>query len=280
MTYRSLLVHLDGSSSCATRVAFAIRLAEDLDCHLVGLAATGRVGLPAAADPEAAAMLAQYAELAWDAMRLEADAAALGFQQACKAARLRSFECVVDHDHKAASLVRHLHCSDLAVMTQADPDSNGSRDERLLIEDVILRGARPTLVLPRAGDFGTPSKVLVAWDDSREAARAISDALPFLRRAARVDVVAWKEAADDAAALALRLEALRHWLLWQGVTASTRVEVSDSSVGAAIRSRATDADADLIVMGAYGHARWSERVLGGATRALLESTTVPVLMSH
>ena len=77
-----------------------------------------------------------------------------------------------------------------------------------------------------------------------------------------------------------RLDALQHWLMWQGVSADVRIETTGVDIADAMLSRAADFGADLIVMGAYGHARWAERVLGGATRGLLASMTVPVLMSH
>ena len=79
-----------------------------------------------------------------------------------------------------------------------------------------------------------------------------------------------------------RLAALRQWLAWQGVAAETQEERSISGVGIAeaLLSRAADLDSNLIVMGAYGHSRWTERVLGGATRGLLDAMTVPLLMSH
>ena len=178
--------------------------------------------------------------------------------------------------------MRHAHCSDLTVLTQADPTAPGHRLAPNLVEQVVLYSARPTLILPYAGRFDTlGANVMVAWDDSREAARALSDALPLLRRAKRVQVVSWNEMGDnDDPALRTRLDALHRWLMWQGVTADVRVETSDIDITNTMLARATDLNTDLIVMGAYGHARWAERVLGGATRGLLASMTVPVLMSH
>jgi nucleotide-binding universal stress UspA family protein len=145
-----------------------------------------------------------------------------------------------------------------------------------------MASARPTLILPYAGRFdAVGTRVMVAWDDSREAARALSDALPLLRLAKRVQIESWNEGLDDDdKALHRRLDALHRWLAWQGVSADLRVEPTAGHVAEAMLSRAADLDADLIVMGAYGHARWAERVLGGATQGLLASMTVPVLMSH
>ena len=280
MSYRSLLVFLDHDPLCAARTQVAIRLAKVLDCHLVGVAPTGLIDLPTFA--EVSTPLAEFAALAWDSLRDRAERATQGFRDKCRVAGIKSFEAVIDESDKAPSLVRHAHCSDLTVLTQADPGAPDYRMAQDLVEQVVLRSARPTLILPFAGRFDSiGSNVMVAWDDSREAARALSDALPLLRLAERVQVVSWNEAgAGDDKTLRPRLDALHQWLMWQGVPADVRVETTDIGIADAMLSRAADLGADLIVMGAYGHARWSERVLGGATRGLLASMTVPVLMSH
>jgi nucleotide-binding universal stress UspA family protein len=280
VTYRSLLVALDQDPLCDARVQVAARLAIELDCHLVGVAPTGLLELPAT--PGAAATLAEFAAVAWDTLRQEADRAAARFKETCRAVGLRSFESVVDESEPAASLVRHAHCSDLTVLTQVRPTGPGQRVARQRVEDVVLHSARPTLVLPYAGAVHTlGTHAMVAWDDSREAARAVADALPLLRRAARVQVVCWNErGADVDQSLPARLEALERWLMWHGVASEVRVETTEIDVSDAMLSRAADLGADLLVMGAYGHARLRERVLGGATRGLLDAMTVPVLMSH
>ena len=278
MTCRSLLVLLDQDPLCAVRTQVAMRLANSLDCHLVGVAPTGLIDMPVSA--EAAASLAEFTALAWDMFRGQAERAAQRFRDACRAAGVKSFEAVVDDADKAQSLVRHAHCSDLSVLTQADPAAPGHALAQQVVEQVVLYSARPTLILPYVGRHESlGSKVMVAWDDSREATRALSDALPLLRRAEQVQVVSWNEGDDDPT-LRPRLDALHRWLMWQGVAADVRVETSGIAIADAMLSRAADLNADLIVMGAYGHARWAERMLGGATRGLLASMTVPVLMSH
>jgi nucleotide-binding universal stress UspA family protein len=280
MTYRSLLVLLDHDPLCAARSQAAMRLARALDCHLVGVAPTGRIDLPASA--HAASALADCAALAWDTLRGQAEQATERFRDECRAAGVRSCEAVIDESDKAPSLVRHAHCSDLTLLTQADPASPEYRLVRDLVEQVLLYSARPTLILPYAGRFDSiGTNVLVAWDDSRESARAVSDALPLLRLAESVLVVSWNEAgAIEDKTLRPRLEALQRWLMWQGVSADVRVEKTGIGIAEAMLSRAAELSTDLIVMGAYGHARWTERVLGGATRGLLASMKVPVLMSH
>jgi nucleotide-binding universal stress UspA family protein len=280
MTYRSLLVLVNQDPLGRARSAAAIQLAAKLDCHLVGLAPTGLVDVPVFA--EATTAYTEFATLAWDTLRDRAQLAAHRFRNDCEAAGLMSFEAVVAESDEALALVRHAHCSDLTLVSQADPGAPGHADAQALVEQVVLHSARPTLILPYAGSFELPCrKAMVAWDDSREAARALSDALPLLRRAANVDVIAWNEkGAEIDATLRPRLDALSKWLMWQGVSAEMRVETTGIGIADAMLSRAADLSADLIVMGAYGHARWTERVLGGATRGLLASMTAPVLMSH
>ena len=279
MSYRTLLVLLDHTPACTTRSRCAMQLAKDLGCHLVGLAPTDLVDLPAA--PRAAASLNEYAARVWDALREQAERAADTFREACHSAGVGSFEAIIDEAVKSESLVRHARVSDLTVLTQADPDDPNHALVKDMVESVILYSARPTLVLPCVGRIDSiGSRVLVAWNDSREAARAVLDAMPLLRRAERVEVTTWHEAANGDEILRPQLDALLHWLARHDVSAASRVERSDAPIADAMLTRAADADADLIVMGAYGHARWTERVLGGATRGLLASMTVPVLMSH
>ena len=280
MTYRSLLVPLDHGPHSAARTQTALRLATVLDCHLVGVAPTGLIEMPATT--QAAAALAEYSQLAWDTLRHEAQRAARHFRDECNAAGLKSFEAAVDDAEQAASIVRHAHCSDLTVLTQADPAHADHSRAQAIVEQVLLFSARPTLIMPfGARVYTLCTNALVAWDDSREASRATLDALPLLRLAEQVHVVSWNEAGgSDKHTLNKRLDALQRWLQWQGVSAEVSVEPAPSGIGDALAARVGDLGCDLIVMGAYGHARWVERVLGGATRGLLRSMTVPVLMSH
>jgi nucleotide-binding universal stress UspA family protein len=280
MTYRSLLVHLGPDSLCTARTQVAIRLARELECHLVGVAPTGLISV--AISEEVAISLPQFADLAWDTVRQRTRQVIREFRDDCGAANLDSFEAILDEAGQAPSLVQRAHCSDLVIMSQPDPGTPGHAYAEDIVADVVLSSARPTLVLPYIGGVETiGSRVLVGWDDSLEAARAVGDALPLLRRAGIVEVVSWIERGQqDDATLGTRLDALHRWLMWHGVSAELRVERIDIPIAEAILSRAADLGADLIVMGAYGHSRLSERVFGGATRGLLQSMTVPVLMSH
>jgi len=277
MSYRSIVVHVARDAGLEARVGLAIQLAKDMDAHLVGLAPTGLIGMPITLEPSA---IGELNQLAVEAMVAEARGAEAHFRQACDDAGLKSIETVIDEADQVESLVRHAHCSDLCVLSQPDPQQAGFRLARLQMEQVIVQSARPTLIVPYAGSFkAVGRRALVAWNDSREAARAVSDALPLLRRAQQVEVLHWHDPHEPPLPAA-GMQALARWLLWQGVSANVNAESTDIDVADAMLSRAADLGTDLIVMGAYGHARWSEIVLGGATRGLLASMTAPVLMSH
>lgn len=280
MAFRSLLVLLDQDAHHLARVQYAIKLAQELDCHLIGIAPTGLLEVPVLQG--SAGSLNELAEQAWQLMRARADGAVEVFRQACAAAGLPSHESLVVEEDKAAAMIRYSPCCDLAVMSQPEPGTAGCVDARALLEEMVLLSARPTLVLPYAGHFEPPRKqAIVAWDEGREAARAVADALPLLTLVESVQLASWRPGgqADDPAR-AQRAEAMSKWLLWHGVQAEARTEVSDLPIAEAMLSRAADSGADLLVMGAYGHPRWAQRVLGGATRGILDAMTLPVLMSH
>lgn len=282
MTYRSLLVHLDDGPRCAMRVDLAGALARQFDAHLVGLATAGRLPYLAEAGGALGSPGLEAIAQAMDGLRDLAAQRAGAFRRRCADAGLSSVEAVVDDQDDASSLVYHSHCSDLVILAQADPGRSGHLATRAMVEQVVLENARPTLILPYAGAIDASAmmrRALIAWNDSRESARALADALPMLTRVDEVHLVRVDNAGDEAPP-ARRLEAVRQWLAWHGVDAQVHREVSEIDIGNALLSLAADLDAGLVVMGAFGRSRWSERVLGGASRTLLSSMTVPVLMSH
>ena len=175
-------------------------------------------------------------------------------------------------------LARTARRFDLTILPQADPEGDGS--EEVMIEAALLGSGRPILIVPYFQEGGVKfDRVLVCWDGSHNAARAIADAMPFLTRAKQVEVitVATDEKADDSM-LGLYIA---HHLSRHGVIVEVRnIVAHGQDVSLRIRSHAAQQSADLIVMGGYGHSRLREFVLGGATRDILESTIVPTLMSH
>jgi len=280
VNFRSLLVVLDDDTRCDARIHLAARFAAAHDSHLVGVAPTGLVellsGLGAASHfmDEAAAARAETLQRASDCVE--------HFLARCRAEGVASVHASVHEGEKAAIVLHHAHCADVTVIGQADPARESHREDRRFVEQVLLHNARPTLVVPHAGRFDAVGEnVLVAWDDSRGSARAAADALPLLRQARQVHLRIWRREGEAAKApIRERVETVRRWLMWQGVSADARVEATDAAIGDAILGKAADLGADLIVMGTYGHSRWTERIVGGATRTALERSPVPLLMSH
>ncbi len=279
MTYRNLLVQLDDTRSCAGRVAFAVELAARHDAHLTGLYVIAEPSPSSFAQgfpPELMSELQQAA-------RARADAALERFAEAARRDQI-AFETRIDrvlYTEIADAVATSARYVDLAILGQHDPDDALS-NPRYLPEEVVLGGGRPVLILPYIGPARTfGERVIVAWDASREAARAVNDALPLLRQARQVGVVSvnprpWPFGHGEEPGADIGLHLARH-----GVKVEVqRIEAQDVDPANAILSHVADQSADLLVMGAYGHSRIREFVLGGVTRTILAEMTVPVLMSH
>ena len=281
MTYPSILVPLDHQPECVARTHAVLALAKTMGSYVTGVAPTEVLDLRASL--RLASTVASLPVLGRDVLLEDATRAALAFDVACEVAGVTGRRSVVEEGDMSTALNRRVRVNDLLVLTQSDPRANdGQAFKNPQIETTILASARPVLVLPYANAAQTlGTRVLVAWDDSHAAARAIADALPLLRRAQSVQVMLFnRESQEDEGGLSSDLSSLAEWLARHGVSALTQVETTRIAVGEALLSRAADQGADLIVMGAFGHARWRERILGGTTRDVLGSMTVPVLMSH
>jgi nucleotide-binding universal stress UspA family protein len=278
MTYKTLVVHVGVDARRRERLDLACGLAAAFDAHLVGLFALTDVVLPYALGGNAGIVI--EAERRWrDEAAGEAKA---DFDAAAARAGVQKTEWRRSDAGALGAARLSARYADLVVVGQPDPDR--AAEEHMpgyFTEELILSAGRPVLIVPYAGRFAAVgSRALVAWNASREAARALTDALPLLQRAKSVEVVAFEpqragadHGAEPGADVALYLA--RH-----GVKVSAARQQAHIDVGSQILSRAADTDADLIVMGAYGHSRARELVLGGVTRSLLEAMTVPVLMAH
>jgi nucleotide-binding universal stress UspA family protein len=168
--------------------------------------------------------------------------------------------------------------SDLSVVGQARPTEGAA--EELLIEGALFESGRPVVVVPHTQTKPMRlDRVLVCWDGSRPAARAIADALPFLARAKAVEVVAVSAERGEGREL-VGTRMAQHLARHDIGVELTRMSAGDVDVAKAIQSHAAERGADLVVMGAYGHSRLREFILGGVTRTFLASSTVPMLLSH
>jgi nucleotide-binding universal stress UspA family protein len=167
---------------------------------------------------------------------------------------------------------------DLSIVGQSEPDQQAIGN--LIIEAALFDTGRPVLVVPYIQRAGLRlDRILLCWDGSRSAARAAADALPFLRRAKLVEVVT--VASEPAKSDEMPGADIAQHLARHGVTVELkRIVTAETDVASTILSHAADSSADFLVMGGYGHSRLREFILGGVTREILASMTVPVLMSH
>jgi nucleotide-binding universal stress UspA family protein len=272
---KTLLVHVDASPRCAERLDYALRLARRHEARVTAMYAvmSSLVTLPTALGEGGAAVAAAVA----DADRQQRERARALFDSIAGGHDATWEEA--DGEGVLWSLHERALYHDLLVLGQADrSDEQTGAVPGDLAPTLMVDTGRPALVLPSVGHFPTlPSCVLVAWKPSREAARAATASLPMLRHAGEIHL-AWQRSSAAELDPLLWLEA---WLRRQGVQARVRHHnLGTPDVGNALLSLASDISADLLVMGCYGHGRLREFVLGGASRTVLRTQTLPLLMAH
>ena len=169
-------------------------------------------------------------------------------------------------------------CATHLVLGQFDPTETNQFVDPTLASDVVLAASCPVLIVPNSGAFENVGRnVIVAWNGSREGSRSVRDALPILRTADRVIVCSvGPPAADHIASADAATHLARHGVSAEAVSAGD----DSADVGAALLAAAADHGMDLLVMGAYGHARIREYLLGGVTRTMLRNMTLPISLSH
>ena len=277
MALKDIVAFVDASPASDARLRLAVSLARAHDAHLVGVHV---IAVPDVSPAMRTGMLDRVLKLHLAGTKEAAAACEAKFHDLVNREGVRA-EWRVARGEGAPVASLHARYADLAIIGQIDPDWASPIDP-LPPDEVVLAAGRPLLVTPYAGHPGTVGeRVLVAWNASREAARAVNDALPLLRTARTVTVIAINPAssvdehgAEPGADIALHLS--RH-----GIRADVERHTSEDVVVAdLLLSRAADLAADLVVMGAYGHSRTRELVLGGVTQDMLRRMTVPVLMSH
>ncbi|MGZ3236706.1 MAG: universal stress protein [Burkholderiaceae bacterium] len=279
MSYKTILVHVDRSKHAEARIKLAAEIALAENAHLIGAAMTGIsrfIYQDSAIDISQTVIAAQI-----DALNESANRALAQFDSIAKQIGVLSYEKRLVNDEPAGGLALQARYSDLVVVSQTDLDEPGSSLESDLPEYVMLNCARPVLIIPYAGKYNHVGKnVLIGWDGSMEATRAITNAIPLLKRAKNVTVALFNPSSQidvhgEQPGSDIALFLARHNIKVEVVQRNTK-----NDIGNAILTTAADLQSDLIVMGGYGHTRFREVVLGGVTMTILNSMTVPVLMSH
>jgi len=275
--YKSILVHYDAGKTAPARLQVAFELAALSGAHVAALYAVSAVP-----EPSYGYEGAQIVREAQQRLRAEMrDAARRSYDETVRRAGFERAEWRETGADALGAVALHARYADLVVIGQQPPELPGGVD-RQFERSLPLASGRPVLIVPQAMERRPLCRhVLVAWNASREAARAVSDALPLLRRASHVHVLVLSPEISTAAHGEEPGADIALFLARHGVKLTvSRYEAVGIDAGNLLLSRAFDLSSDLIVMGAWGHSRLRELVLGGVTRTLLESMTVPVLMAH
>jgi nucleotide-binding universal stress UspA family protein len=274
---KDLIVNLSFGSKPDPTADFAVSAANQLNAHVMGVSFFYEPVFPAVEPMAVSSDLIDF-QIA-ENERLAANAKSK-FEELVQRNSV-SGECRIIRDTQATApdtFARLARRFDLSVVSQPGSDSPGT--DSLFVEAALFNTGRPVLVVPYIQRSGlTMDRVLICWDGSRTAARAIADAMPFLTQAKTTEIMTVN--AGQSELKEIPGADIAHHLARHGIEVELKnVFADDVDTAAVILSHVADVSADLIVMGGYGHSRWREFVLGGVTRGLLASMTVPTLMAH
>ena len=273
-----IVVYVDGAEATKARVGFALALAKEHGAHLVGIAFAPTALLPLYGADVGFADMTEVLESvktqsvnALDAFKTRAKAEGVSAEARLMQGMSEEFP------HDFAHAARHV---DLAILGQPR-DGDPLIGQYALVERCLFASGRPVIIVPAAPEkLVLKGTIVAAWDGSAEAARAINDALTFLKPAARVVLLVGVPAGDGEERTPPTDDMIAH-LKRHGVKAEAmRVKVSEGDVGRLLLTTAKDLGADLMVMGAFHHSRWREFILGGVTLTVLEEATIPLFMAH
>jgi nucleotide-binding universal stress UspA family protein len=279
MTYKTILVALNDVSRTDALLSVTLGLAAKFDAHVIGLYVIPAVRVY----PTMSAHVVPGVD---DACRVffqqHSDAVEASFNEAVRKAGARGEWRLVDSTSVDISdgVIAHGYQADLIVASQQNAEvANGIEDD--FCDRLVMEAGRPVLLVPASGEFkAVGEQVVIGWNGSREAARAVFDALPILKQAQSVWLI-WVDPQVESIAGDLPGTEIAASLARHDIKATAEALASDSaSTGAALIDRAAQLGADMVVIGAYGHSRMREFVFGGVTRTMLKTMPVPVLMTH
>jgi nucleotide-binding universal stress UspA family protein len=274
MSYASIMVHIDADARREHIVRAATALAHRFASNLIGVSA-----IPIRAPFITDGMIVSVAsDTEIDGMRERLQAKEHWFRQ--RAAPLhRVPEWRSELDFPTEFLISQSRCADL-IMVNPNREFHGVYSS-LDAAGLILRAGRPVLVVPTEVESVRAERVVIGWKDTREARRAIADALPFMHEATQVTVAEVRTEGEDEAAARRSVDDIVRYLARHRIKVDAKVFLQpESSIAARLIRLAQDEGADLLVTGAYGHSRLGEWVFGGVTHELLTKCPVCSLMSH
>jgi len=272
---RDLLVHVDGSPAGRRRVQFAADLAVRTGARLSGIHVTPPVEVPPRYKPS---RIAQVAADLSSKLAMDPQAAATAFSEEA-VGRLADAVWFEAEGDVAVGISNRARYADLVILGQYEWQGSPEAHPLPIAHSVVLRCGRPVLVVPAVVQAGALARIAIAWDGSREAVRAVHDALPLLRLSQSIQIV--KVIPPSAGDHEVDTDSLLAHLARHGIAIGTDVlQVRTDHEHDSLRMQIEQGHHDLLVMGAYSHPRWLEFIFGGVTQSILLSSKAPVLVSH
>jgi nucleotide-binding universal stress UspA family protein len=273
---KDVVVNLSGAPPQDFAADYAVSVAKTFGAHITGVAFVYEPVIP---DTVMGGIPTDLIEIQREENTKTAKTAVDRFEAAAKTAGVSAAARMLDASLAGAATTfgQIARRFDISVVGQANPERGAA--EELMIEGALFESGRPLIVVPYIQKKGLKlDRIILSWDGGRMAARAIADAMPLITRAKAVDLVIITERGknDEITGANMSEHLARHG----AAVEVKRVSKGDIAVQDAILDYVADSGADLIVMGGYGHSRLREFILGGVTRSILKSMTVPVLMSH
>lgn len=274
---KDIVVNLSSGGERDSAADFAISIATTFNAHLAGIAFAYEPVIPATI---MGGIPTEIIESQRDESMKWAQGALGGFEAAARTAAISSESRIVDASLAGAAdlFAQIARRFDIAVVGQAEKKSASPTD--LIIEGALFESGRPVIVVPYIQTGGIKlDKVVIAWDGSRQAARAIADSIPFLERAKDIEILIVR--GERGKAYQTRGAVMSQHLQRHGFKVTVnQITNPEADPQSTILSHIADTGTDFLVMGGYGHSRLREFILGGVTRSMLASMTIPVLMSH
>lgn len=271
---RDLLVHVDSSQAGRNRVQLAAELAGRMGARLTGIHVTPPVDVPPLYKPSRIAEVGAHLEAD---LVVDAEGSAIVFREAAMA-RLADTAWLVIEGDVVEGITREARYADLVIVGQYEWQGSVETHPLPVAHSLVIQCGRPVLVVPATASLNPMANAIVAWDGSREAVRAIHDALPLLQLARSTTLLTMRTSAPDHSQTeaAKMIAHLAH----HGIKAEIDEQVVSGHEHQLLQQRIELGNYDLLVMGGYSHRRWVEFLFGGATQAILLASRTPVLVSH
>ena len=276
MTYKTVMVGLALGQPNDARLEIAAQLAERFDARVIGIAAAEFSPPLYFTEGEPAQKLIDQG---WAAVKNRLNELEGEFRAAMQN-RAAEVEWRCGEDFPMRFVLQQARACDIIVVGEAARGGLADPFVQINPSDLVMQVGRPLLVVPEGCNWLDLRSVLVAWKDTAEARRAVSDALPLLRKSTEVTIVEIVEDDADRVAALARVEDVVAWLSRHGINASQQVPDQRGDAATQLERIASDVGAGVIIAGAYGHSRLSEWILGGVTRQLINPANRCSLLSH